>query len=271
MKNGVSWLDVRLGVRMLAKYPGLTIVGGLGMAVAIAIGAGFFAFLHSHLYPKLPLPEGDRIIALENWNVEVNNEERQAVHDLVAWRQEMKSVVDIAAFRNVDQNLIAGEGPPELVPVAEMTASAFRVARVAPVLGRYLVEDDEREGAAPVVVIGYDVWQKRFAGDSKIVGREIRFGTTRETIVGVMPRGFAFPMSHRLGTALRVNASKYERGEGHEIFILARLAPGRPLEDAQAELSAIGRRSTAEFPKTHAVLRPQAMPYTCPLIDIQDP
>src|SRR5688500_10987330 len=69
MKNGVSWLDVRLAVRMLAKYPGLTIVRGLGMGVAIAIDAGFFAFLHSHLPPKLPLPEGDRIIALENWNV----------------------------------------------------------------------------------------------------------------------------------------------------------------------------------------------------------
>ena len=271
MRNGVSWIDVRLGVRMLAKYPGLTIVGGLGMAVAIAIGAGFFAFLHSHLYPKLPLPDGDRIIALENWNVEVNNEERQSVHDFIAWRQEMKSVTDIAAFRNVDHNLIAGEGPPELVPVAEMTASAFRVARVAPVLGRYLVEDDEREGAPPVVVIGYDVWQNRFAGDTKVVGREIRFGTTPHTIVGVMPRGFAFPMSHRLWTALRLNPSKYERGQGPEIFIFGRLAPGFALDDAQAELSAIGRRSAAEFPKTHALLRPQALPYTYPLIDIQDP
>src|SRR5688572_24707010 len=139
MTNGISSLDVRLGVRMLVKYPGLTVGGGLGMAVAIAIGAGFFAFLHSHLYPRLPLEEGDRIIALENWNVEVNNEQRQQVHDFVAWRQEMKSVVDIAAFRDVDHNLVAGEGSPELVPVAEMTASAFRVARVAPVLGRYII------------------------------------------------------------------------------------------------------------------------------------
>src|SRR5688572_17768364 len=110
MTNGISSLDVRLGVRMLVKYPGLTVGGGLGMAVAIAIGAGFFAFLHSHLYPRIPLEEGDRIIALENWNVEVNNEQRQQVHDFVAWRQEMKSVENISAFRDVDNNLITGEG-----------------------------------------------------------------------------------------------------------------------------------------------------------------
>src|SRR5687768_18478190 len=65
--SGFSWLDVKLGLRMLVKYPGLTLVGGLGMTVAIAIGAGFFAFFHSHLRPRIPLEEGDRLVGLENW------------------------------------------------------------------------------------------------------------------------------------------------------------------------------------------------------------
>lgn len=271
MKNGVSRLDLRLGFRMLAKYPGLTVVGGLGMAVAIAIGAGFFAFLHSHLYPRIPLEEGERIIALENWDVQANNEERQAVHDFVAWRDGLKSVTDIAAFRDVQHNLITGEGPSDLVHVAEMTAAGFRVARVPPLLGRYLVEDDEREGAPRVVVIGHDVWQNRFQGDTAIVGRVVRFGTTAHTVVGVMPRGFAFPRDHRFWTPMRVDPAKYERGRGPELFIFGRLVPGFTIDDAQAELSAIGRRTAAAFPKTHERLRPQALPYTYPLLDIQDP
>ena len=270
MAFGMSWLDFKLGLRMLVKYPGLTLVGGLGMAVAIAIGAGFFAFFYSHLYPTLPLEEGDRIVALENWDVVVNNEERQSLHDFVTWRGEMETVEDVAAFRTIGRNLIVPGGPAQPVPIARMTASGFRVARVPPLLGRYLVDEDEQAGTPPVIVIGHDVWQTRFAGERDVVGREVRLGSTVHTVVGVMPEGFAFPMNHRFWTPLRANPSDYERGQGPEIFIFGRLAAGVTLDEAQAELTVIGQQSAAAFPETHEQLRPQVLPYTYPLIDIQD-
>ena len=154
-----SWLDLKLGARMLVKYPGLTIVGGLGMAVAMAISAASFAFFYAYLAPSLPLDEGDRVVALENWDVEVNNEERQALHDYAEWRTELRSFEDVGAFRTVNRNLIVPGGSAEPVRLAEMTASGFRIARTPLLLGRPLLDDDERPGATPVVVIGADVWR----------------------------------------------------------------------------------------------------------------
>ncbi len=266
----ISWIDLKLGLRMLVKYPGLTLIGGLGMAVAIAISAGSFAFFYSYLYPTLPLDQGERIVGLENWDVEVNNEERQSLHDFVAWREEMRSVEDVGAFRTVARNLILPGRPAEPVFIGEMTASGFRVARVPPLLGRPLRAEDEQIGAPPVLVIGYDVWQTRFAGERDVVGRDVRIGNTAHTVVGVMPQGYAFPMNHSYWKPLHVNLSDYERGQGPEIFIFGRLVTSATFEEAQAELTAIGQRSAVAFPETHARLRPQVLPYTYPLVDIQD-
>src|SRR5690606_27545169 len=152
----------------------------------------FFSVMVSMAYTSLPLDEGDRVVALENRDVVINNEERRALHDFVEWRQELTSIDDFGAFRTVGRNLAMGEGPPDAVRVAEMTASGFRAARVPPLLGRYLVDEDERDGAARVVVIGHEVWQNTFMGDAAVVGRDVRLDGVVHTIVGVMPEDFAF-------------------------------------------------------------------------------
>jgi putative ABC transport system permease protein len=264
------WVDIKLGTRMLVKYPGLTLVGGLGMAVAIAISTASFAFFYAYLAAELPLVEGDRIVALENWNIEVNNEERQALHDYLLWRDELTSFEDVAAFRVVNRNLIVPGGASEPVRLAEMTASGFRIARVPPLLGRPLLPEDEQPGAQPVIVIGYDVWLSRFAGDRSIVGREVRLGNTSHIVVGVMPEGFLFPVNDRYWVPLRTDASRDRRGEGPEIFIFGRLARGVSIDDANAELAILGNRSAVAFPDTHAQLRPRVLPYASPILDIQD-
>ncbi|HEV2735824.1 MAG TPA: ABC transporter permease, partial [Longimicrobiaceae bacterium] len=269
MSARISWLDVKLAVRMLVKHPGLTLVGGLGLAVGVAISAGFFSAMAALEYPVLPLDEGDRIVALENRDAAVNDEERRSLHDFVAWRGELRSVRDLGAFRLVDRNLVTGEGPPEPVQVAEMTAAGFRVARVPPLLGRWLVEEDERGGAPPVVVIGHDVWRDRFMADPAVLGRDVRLGGAVHTVVGVMPEGFAFPMSQSWWTPLRADPSGHGRREGPEIFVFGRLAPGATMQEAQAELATIGRRTAAAFPETHARLRPVVLPYTRSLTDMQ--
>ena len=272
--RGLDWLagtrlDFIRGLRMLLKYPALTIVGGLGMAVGIAVSVGFFAFVGTHVNPVIPLDEGDRIVALENRDVVLNNEDRRALHDFVTWRDELRSVVDLGAFRTIDRNLRVGDALPEPVPVAEMTAAGFRLARVAPHLGRYLVEEDERLGGPQVVVIGYDVWQRHFAGDPAVIGRQLRFDGQVHTIVGVMPEGFAFPQSHAYWTPFRADPDAYSRREGPGIFIFGRLADGVTMEAAQGELDAIGRRTAAAFPETHEKLRPMVMPYVHSLTDVQ--
>lgn len=267
MKTGISWIDLRLGVRMLFKNPGITLVGGLAMAVAIAIGAGTFGFFYSMLYPRLPLDEGHRIVAVENWDVR-GREQRPTPHDLATWR-ELRTIREVSAYHDVGRNLIASDGTAEPVRLAEMSASGFRVARVAPALGRPLVEDDERPGALPVVVIGHDVWRTRFGGDPRIVGRTVRLGNAVHTVVGVMPAGFAFPVNHGYWIPLRL-APAAAPAAGPELFVFGRLAPGTGWDEAQAELDAVGRRTAAAYPQTHADLRPQVLNYTYPAMGVQD-
>jgi predicted permease len=272
--RGLDWiagtrLDFVLGLRMLIKHPALTIVGGLGIAVGVAVSVGFFTFLRANFNPTLPLDEGERIVALENRDVVLNNEDRRVVHDFLAWRDELRSVKDLAAFRTVDRNLRMGDALSEPVKIAEMTAAGFRVARVAPLLGRYLVDDDERIGAPLVLVIGYNVWQRRFNGDRAVIGREVRLDGRVFTIAGVMPKNFTFPLSHELWTPFHPNPNAYGQREGPGIYVFGRLADGATMEQAQAELEKIGRRAAAEFPKTHATLRPMVMPYVHSLTDIQ--
>jgi putative ABC transport system permease protein len=263
----VSWLDLKLGFRMLVRYPGLTLVGGFAFAFAIWVGAVAFEFLTKVVNPTLPLDEGERIVVLRNidalrpGDATPSRADRRALHDFGTWREDLKSVEDIGAYRTLEQNLITEEGRGEPVEVVEISASAFRLARVPALLGRSLVEADEHAGAPPVVVIGYDVWQARFAGDSRVVGRTVRLGAVQTTVVGVMPEGFAFPVAHSLWAPFRLNALGHESYEGPRIQVFGRLAPGVTLAEAQAALTTLGQRAAADDPQAYQQLRPQVIPY----------
>ena len=263
-----SWLDFKLGFRMLVKYPGLTLVGGIAIAFAIATGAGAFEFVTQVVHPTLPLDDGDRIVGLRLWNTTSSSVEARTLHDFVTWREELESVEDLGAFRTLERNLIIEGGRAAPIQVAEISASAFRLARIPPLLGRALVEADERIGAPAVVVIGYDVWQTRFAEAPDVVGRNVRLGSAPATVIGVMPEGFAFPVSHNLWVPLRLNVLDYERRQGPGIQVFGRLAPGVTLADAEAELTTIGLRTGADFPDTQERLRPQVMPYAQSITNI---
>lgn len=265
----MSPLDFKLGVRMLMRSPALSLVGGLGMAVSIAVSVGFFAFIQAHIYPVLPLAEGERIIAIENRDTKLDNENRQALHDYTTWRREMRTVTDIGAFRTVGRNLVTTDGTPEPIAVAEMSASGFTLARVAPLMGRYLAESDELPGAPPVAVIGYETWKHRFASDPNVVGKSLRLNAATHTIVGVMPAKFAFPQNHEFWIPFKANPSAFRRMKGPAIYVFGRLAPGISMQAANAEIAVLGKRAAADFPATNRTIMPMVMPYTHSLTDIQ--
>ena len=254
-------LDLKLGGRMLVKYPGLTIVGGLAMAFAILVGTVIFEVVTMLVYPTLPLPAGERIVQIRNWDVAANAPEPRALHDFVIWRDALRSVTELGAWRDVTQNLIVAGGDTRPVHVAVMTASGFRVAEGAPFLGRVLIADDERAAAPPVAVLGYDLWRTRFGSDPTVVGRTVQLGTEYTTVVGVMREGFAFPVSHELWTPFRAQVLDQAPRTGAAITVFGLLAPGVTLEAAQAELTSLGRQVAGERPATHEHLQPQVTPY----------
>jgi predicted permease len=264
-----SALDFTLAWRMLLRYPGLSLVSVLGMSVGITIAAGAFTIVSMMIGTTLPLPEGDRLVSLLNWDASTSNRELRLLYDLQAWR-ETKSVEDLSVSRNVQRNLIVDGRPPEVVLVAEISASAFRAARVGASRGRTLLPEDERAGAPDAIVIGHDEWVRRFGADPDIVGQSVRLGPTAYTIVGVMPEGFGFPTYHSFWIPWRLDAAAYAPRSGPTINVFGRLAPGATLESAQAELTAIGRGLAAASPATHEHLRPMVMAYAHAFSEIED-
>jgi predicted permease len=265
----VSWLDFKLGFRMLGKHPGLTIVGGIAIAFAVAVGSTAFEFVTQYLHPRLGIPDGDRFVAVRLWSAKTGTD-RRTIHDVVRWRRELKTIESIGAVRTIQRNLIPSSGAVgDPIIGAEISASAFRLAGASPLRGRLLTEDDERADAAPVAVISYDLWQTRFGADSNIVGRSIRVGGESVTVVGVMPKGFAFPVYHELWVPLHLDALAAEAGAGRGPIldlILGRIAPGSSVADAQSELDAIGLRG-AEPREAYAKLRPAVKPFAAAISD----
>jgi putative ABC transport system permease protein len=266
LERGTAWfsglsLDVKLGYRMLVKYPGLTVVGGLAMAFAIWFGAVAFQMFGLVTSTKLPLPDGDRIVQIQNWDANLLQDEDRVLYDYQFWRS-ARSITDLGAYRNASVTLVGADRSGQPAVAAEVTASAFRIAPARPLLGRVLDESDERAGAAPVVLLGQEVWTTRFDRDPQIVGRDVQLGNRFATVVGVMPEGYAFPVAHELWLPLRTDVAGVQPRSGVSIKVFGRLANGMKLENAQAELTSIGKRLTAEHPTTHAQIQPHVLPYT---------
>jgi putative ABC transport system permease protein len=262
-----SWLDFKVGIRMLTRYPWLTVVGTLAMAVAIALGTLYFEALNKWENPRLPMPDADRVISIRNWDINQTRPEGRSLYDFAVWREQVRSVEHLGAAVPFYRNLVTEDRRVEPVRGAELTANAFRLLGVRPVLGRVLTEQDERPAEPPVVVISHALWRTRFEGDPGIVGRTVKLGTMSATIVGVMPEGFAFPVNERLWTPLRVDGSTLPPRTGPSVSIFGRLAPGASMDDARAELGVIGARLAASSKQTHEHLRPRVTTYQKPLAE----
>ena len=233
-------LDVKLGLRLMRKSWGLTLVGGVAMALTIGLGTAIFTLWNTATTTTLPLPDGDRIVAIQSSDAATQQIHRDSsLPDFMRWRELLRSVTDVSAMRLVERTLITPGGASGPISVAEMTASAFRLTRVPPMLGRPLMDEDER-GDANAVVIGFELWQAGFSSDPAVLGRRLQLDDVSYTVVGVMPREFAFPVSQRIWIPLRTNLWDSSRDQPPDVFVFARLAPGVTLESAQAEVVTLG-------------------------------
>jgi predicted permease len=253
-------LDLKLGVRMLMKYPGLTIAVIPAMAGAMVLAAVVFEIVHQVVSPTLPLQAGDRVVTLALHDASAGRLEPRASFDFSRWRVEARSVTDLTAYYTVRRSL-ADAGVVATVSGAVMTATGFDVARVPPLIGRALTALDERPEAPPVIVIGYDVWSRQFQSDPQVVGRLLQIGDEPSRIVGVMPEGFAFPVNHGFWVPLRSGELSRSPRDGRPIEVFGRLAAGVSIDQARADAAAMGRRAALQEPRTHEHLRPRVDPY----------
>jgi predicted permease len=258
---GPWWLDVKLGLRMLVKHPGLTCVSVFALAIGIPVGLAPTHLIHVAIETPLPVDDGDRIRLLRHRDVANVSTGSTSLYDFTRWSEALTTFDALGALRSSYYNVDSVDGSVPPVVGAEVTASSFDMLRVPPLRGRALVAADEVIGAPLVVVIGHDFWRSRLAADPHVVGRIIDIGRVAHTVVGVMPEEFLFPVRHQLWLPLRERHAD-EPGQGLGLTVFGRLADGISEDAAQAELDTLGRRAAAEFPDTHARLRPEVLPFS---------
>ncbi len=262
----ISAIDLKLGGRMLVKHPGLTVIGTIAVAFAIAVGTTAFELVTQLAFPTILLPDGDAIVALRNWHMQVNRPVGASRLDYTLWKSSLTTVTDIGAVIIQDRNVAVGAGAGDPTTVADVTASTFTMTRVPALRGRTLIPADETAGAQDVVVVGYEVWQNTLGGAPDVVGRVIRISGTPTTIVGVMPRGYAFP--RRNGVWRPLHVERLPETAQRLAFVFGRVAPHHTLDDASAELATLGARTAAAFPETHRNLRAQVISFPRSIVEI---
>jgi len=266
-----AWLDLKLGVRLLLKYPGLTVVSTLALSIGIAIVAGFHAGTNFFIRPSLPVPEGERVVAI--WNHDAIRADRGTLTlgDVQTWRDRLGAIDDLGTFVLHERVVALSSGPTQLVRTAQISPVVFGMLRVPPLLGRTLIEADAQPGSVPVAVVGFYLWRSAFGGDPGIVGRRLRVGGVEHEIVGVMPEEFAFPVSEQLWTPMP-RLDGIQPGEGPNVeMAVGRLAAGLTLDEADTELQVLGTRLSAEYPTTHARVRPRMTTYARSFLEAREP
>jgi predicted permease len=255
--------DLTSGVRMLLKYPTLSLVAILTLGLGIGLSTTVFCVVNGGLFKGLPFPNADRIVSLVSTNVAQGQPNMPvSVHDLAVHLARQSSFETIGAYDMAPFNLSLEQGRPERFAGARLTVDAFRALGVQPILGRGFQAGDDAPGAPAIVLIGHDLWRDRYGSDPAIVGQTIRANGTSRTVIGVMPETFAFPFNQSLWVPLRVDPLATTRGKGPSYFVVGLLQPGVSVADARTQAATIAAQLEREFPETNKGIGAAVKPYT---------
>src|SRR5678815_3561863 len=166
--------DLRYGARMLTKNPAVTLVAIVALTLGIGANTAIFSVVHSVLLRTLPYENGEQLAIVWEHRKSGKDNPQNVINlgNFFDWKDQNKVFTDMAAFFDLNRNL-TGDGEPEEVPGQIVTTNLFTLLGVKPIQGRTFAPDEGKDGAPNVVVIGYDLWQRRFGGEPSIVGRKI--------------------------------------------------------------------------------------------------
>ncbi len=267
--------DFRYAIRQLIKSPGFTFVAVLTLALGIGANSAIFSVIDTVLLRSLPFPNPDRLTMIWATAPQRPGEDRQ-VHsypDYLDLRAQNHSFAAMAAYAHASTIWGAGENAED-VPGIAATSDLFAVLGTPPLLGRGFSPEDEKPEAARVVVIGYSFWQRRFAGDPKIIGKQVTIADKPYTITGVMPRGWKFPIQSEnvdyvapLLPMFSGSTPDYLMRRGaHFLPVVGRLKPGVDLRTATADLQTIAAQLARQYPDTDAGRTERAVPLQSDLV-----
>jgi len=236
--------DVRYALRMLARSPGFTLVAILTLALGIGANTAIFSVVNAVLLRPLPYPESNRLVFLGEWSEDVP-EMSISMANFNDWRNQNKVFEGMVAYQN-DNVVLTGRGEPERLRLRRITAGFFPTLRVKPILGRELTPEDDKVGAARVVLLGEGFWERRFGRDPNLVGQQLVLDAEPFTVIGVLPARLhgslrqtdIFASLWRLEDQLGGEAN---RGNHPGIYAYARLKPGVGVSEALGEMQGIAQ------------------------------
>jgi putative ABC transport system permease protein len=262
--------DARFALRMLRKNPGFAIAATLTFALGISLTTTIFSIAHG-VMRDLPFDDPERIVALDTNQLSRGIDSRGiAPEEYLAWKDQLASFEGLAAFDMKTVNL-SGTERPERFEGGFVTANAFPLLRVRPVLGRTFLPEEDVPGAPNVVLLGHTIWKNRYGRDPQIVGKNIKVNAEPAVVVGVMPEGFQFPLRQAVWVPLKLHPPEGPPPENQRfLFAFGRLRPGIPLDQATGEAAVLAGRYAAQHPQTNEGVSAVVKPYTHLFVDEED-
>jgi predicted permease len=253
------WRDIRLGVRMLTRDQGFTAVAVTMLALGIAVNATVFTVTNAVLFKGFPLVARNDRLRYIGYK---GNICCVSYPDFLDWRAQSTSFSGMAIVHGVGLTVTDGNGFAESLNGNENSADTFRLVGQKPMLGRDFTTDDEKAGAAPVAILNYGFWERRYGKDPSIIGRTIRLNGATTTFIGVMPKGFSFPQTTDVWVPLVQTPSVLTRESRNTWMVIGRLADGVTTESASTEMEMIGKRLAIAYPQTNRDLVPFVQTFT---------
>ncbi len=246
--------DLRYALRTLVRTPGFTAIAVATLALGIGANTAIFSVVHAVLLRRLPYPEPDRLVV-------IREQQKRLGKMGVAWpnfldvRAQSHALSGLAGYRT-DEMTLNDAREPAMVRVGEVSAALFPLLGAKAQLGRVLAESDDRPDAAPAVVLSDELWRSRFGSDREVVEKIVKLDAVAYTVVGVLPRGFAF-FSRRADLYRPIGLHGADpvwlnRGNHTGMRVLARLAPGVTEAGARSEIAGIMRQLEQQYPDSNA-------------------
>ena len=251
--------DLRYGVRMLLKHPGVSIVAVITLALGIGANTAIFSVVNAVLLRPLTFKNPDRVVSL--WeNVPTHGRWRASPANFHDWKKQNTLFEDMSAYGGSTMSLTGDGGEPEQLVGTRVSSGYFAVVGVEPMLGRSFTADEYEVGKDQVVVLGNSFWKRRYAADPSVINRKLTLDGNSYTVVGVMPPGL-FPMRPMTTGHIDFDESGQQYWlpmsftpqwagvrSAHVLGVVGRLKPGVMLDQAVAEMNAIGARLEQEYP-----------------------
>jgi putative ABC transport system permease protein len=245
------WQDIRFAVRLLVKDRWFTAVAALALALGIGVNATVFTFVNAVLIRGLPINDPDRVMVVGTRDGR-NRNGGMSYPDFEDYRRATRAFSGLAAYSGQTMNVSDEGRAPERFQGPYVSSNAFKLIGQPPLVGRDFVPEDDRPGAAAVVILGSGVWKNRYGSDRSVIGRTVKVNEVPAVVIGVMPEGFKFPENADLWMPLvQMPRLAEQKRDNRNLEAFGRMADGVTRVQALSDLITVAAKLRTDYPATN--------------------